>query len=117
MHRTQRGLDDDLERIARGPCGGWHWNDSRDRRHYCPACVALANPIRPEAPLVRPVRPLPVVDDGVVDEIVVDRLVHDPAQWHNLNATPGERVAAARILGAGSWQALGLNGREFRAVS
>jgi hypothetical protein len=57
-------------------------------------------------------------DDGIVDDVVVDRLCADPEAWRNgLPATPGERKAAATRLGASSWRALGINGREFRVAS
>ena len=59
----------------------------------------------------------PAIDDGIVDTEVVRRLCSDPSAWRELRANQGERIEAARILGASSWQDLGINGREFRVAS
>ena len=59
----------------------------------------------------------PVPDDGIIDEVVIERLRSDPSSWRAISATRGERIEAARILGAASWAALGLSGREFRDVA
>ena len=40
--RRARRLTRDLAHIERGPCGGWHYRDTRDRRRFCPTCIALA---------------------------------------------------------------------------
>jgi len=43
--RTDRLLAAALAPIHRGPCGGWHYTDTRNRRRACRACLALANPL------------------------------------------------------------------------
>jgi hypothetical protein len=44
MSSTASFQDRALARVHRGPCGGWHYDDSRDRRRFCSACVALGVP-------------------------------------------------------------------------
>ena len=41
--RSATRLALDLSFIQRGPCGGWHWNEARSRRHFCAACIALGH--------------------------------------------------------------------------
>jgi hypothetical protein len=61
--------------------------------------------------------PIPdtLADDGIVDAVVVERLCADPNAWRtNLPATPAEKRAAGRILGAWSHKALGISGTDAK---
>lgn len=60
----------------------------------------------------------PVRDDGIVDEVIVERLCQNPNAWREgLRATPSEKRAAGRILGAWSHKALGISGSDAKRVT